>query len=172
MRFDRIFIAGTIQGSNRGTDIEDQSYRITIPAMVARFFPGAECFDPSADVAEKLANASVAAQIRSLLSDTPPALETASLPAQLTELRTTFHEMTREVAKCDLCIAYLPGHTPSMGTAMEMYAAYLSDVPIVTVTDMVANLAVVSVSTWILRDLEVLEKWLAQRSPSKGGIPA
>ncbi|WP_433499159.1 hypothetical protein ACQP1K_02030 [Sphaerimonospora sp. CA-214678] len=172
MRLDRIFIAGTIQGSNRGTDIEDQSYRIAIPAMVARFFPGAECFDPSADVADKLADPTVAALVRSLLSDTPPTLETASLPAQLTELRTIFHDMTREVAKCDLCIAYLPGHTPSMGTAMEMYAAYLSDVPIVTVTDMVANLAVVSVSTWILRDLEVLEEWLAQRSSSKGGIPA
>lgn len=162
MRVDRVFIAGTIQGSHRGTDIEDQSYRVTIPALVNRFFPGAECFDPSAAVRNALADAKVAALVEALRRDVPPVLETASLPPELTGLRETFHAMTREVARCDLCIAYLPGHTPSMGTAMEMYAAHLSGVPVVTVTDMVTNLAVASVSTWILRDLAALEEWLSR----------
>lgn len=165
MQLNRVFIAGTIQGSNRGTDIEDQSYRVTIPALVTRFFPDAECFDPSVDVTNTLADAKVAALVESLRRDTPHILETAALPPELTELRATFHAMTQEVAKCDLCVAYLPGHMPSMGTAMEMYAAHLSGVPVVTITEMVTNLAVASVSTWILRDLAAFEEWLS-RLPS------
>lgn len=166
MQLSRVFIAGTIQGSNRGTDIEDQSYRVTIPALVTRFFPDAECFDPSVAVTNALADAKVAALVGSLRRDVPPILETASLPPELTGLRETFHAMTREVAKCDLCVAYLPGHIPSMGTAMEMYAAHLGGVPVVTITEMVTNLAVASVSTWILRDLDAFEKWLSQLSSS------
>lgn len=82
----------------------------------------------------------------------------ASLPAGVDELRRSFLEMTRRAADSDLCIAYLPGAAPSMGTAMEMYQAHLASVPVVTVTAMVTNLAIVSTSSYLVRDLDALEE--------------
>ena len=82
----------------------------------------------------------------------------ASLPAGVDELRRSFLEITRRAADSDLCIAYLPGAAPSMGTAMEMYQAHLASVPVVTVTAMVTNLAIVSTSSYLVRDLDALEE--------------
>lgn len=160
----RVFIAGTIQGANRGIRVEDQGYRSAITELFEGAFPAVECFDPSLDVLEQLNVPSTAEQIRELAVEPPRSLETSSLPSPLQVLRETFIDTTQSVENFDLCVAYLPGHTPSMGTAMEMYAAYRSGVPILTITDMVGNLAIASVSSWVLADLEALRIWLTDWS--------
>jgi hypothetical protein len=163
MDLRRVFIAGTIQGANSDLRIDDQSYREQIAALVRSRFPAAECFDPSAEVTRRLADPTTLSVIGKLVGDAPPVLDLGSLPAELAALRTTFNEMTQEAAKCDLCIAFLPGRTLSMGTAMEMQAAFAAGVPIATVTSLVDNLAVMSVSSWVVRDLpaltELLDAW-------------
>ncbi|MFI0897346.1 hypothetical protein [Streptomyces sp. NPDC020983] len=152
----RVFVAGTIQGSNEGLRIDDQSYREQISALVRARFPAAECFDPSSEVTRRLADPETLALVGTLMGDPPPVLDLGSLPPELGALRATFNAMTAEAATCDLCVAYLPGRTLSMGTAMEMQAAFAAGVPIAAVTSLVDNLAVMSVSTWVVRDLDAL----------------
>jgi hypothetical protein len=152
----RVFVAGTIQGASNGLAVEDQSYRQVIPTIVSSVFPDAECFDPSGPVLQQLADPETAAAVRAVIEEGPRVLQTSDLGAEGQLLRRTFLEMTEEAAKCDLCIAYLPGSTPSMGTAMEMYAARQAGVPVVAVTRMTGNLAVVAVSTVIAPDLDSL----------------
>ncbi|MFF6781347.1 hypothetical protein [Streptomyces sp. NPDC012510] len=156
----RVFIAGTIQGANADLRIDDQGYREQIAALVRSRLPGAECFDPSVEVTRQLADPTTLSVIGKLIGDAPRVLDLGSLPAELAALRGTFNEMTREAAKCDLCIAFLPGRTLSMGTAMEMQAAFTAGVPIVAVTSLVDNLAVMSVSSWVVRDLDALAELL------------
>lgn len=152
----RVFVAGTIQGSNEGLRTDDQAYREQIAALVGARFPAAECFDPSAEVTRRLADPETLALVGTLMGDPPPVLDLATLPPGLAGLRATFNAMTAEAARCDLCVAYLPGRTLSMGTAMEMQAAFSAGVPIATVTSLVDNLAVMSVSSWVVRDLDAL----------------
>jgi hypothetical protein len=152
----RVFVAGTIQGASNGLAVEDQGYRQVIPTIVSSVFPQAECFDPSGPVLHQLADQETAAAVRAVIEAGPRVLRTSDLVAEGQRLRRTFLDMTEEAARCDLCIAYLPGSTPSMGTAMEMYAARRAGVPVIAVTRMTGNLAVVAVSTVIAPDLESL----------------
>jgi hypothetical protein len=160
MDLRRVFIAGTIQGSNSDLRIDDQGYREQIATLVRSRFPEAECFDPSLEVTRQLADPTTLSVIGKLIGDAPRVLDLGSLPPELTALREKFNEMTREAAKCDLCIAFLPGRTLSMGTAMEMQSAFSAGVPIATVTSLVDNLAVMSVSSWVVHDLEALAELL------------
>lgn len=164
MRVHRVFVAGTIQGANRGVAVEDQGYRQAIPAMVRGVYPDAEFFDPSAAVRTSLADPDLVAMVTRIAGDAPSIIRTDDLPPQINDLREMFHQMTREVQNCDLCIAYLPDRIPSMGTAMEMYAARLAEVPVVAVTAMVENLAIVAVADWIVQDLDSLREWLSDHA--------
>ncbi|TFD06325.1 hypothetical protein [Cryobacterium sp. TMT1-66-1] len=168
MKLARVFIAGTIQGANRGLAVEDQGYRDVIPNMVRASFPDVECFDPSAVVRVRMADPGLSGVVAEIARSAPSAISTADLPPQIEDLRGVFHRMTREVQDCDLCIAYLPHRIPSMGTAMEMYAAYLAGVPVVAVTEMAENLAIVAVSDWILKDLDALRVWLSELESGAG----
>lgn len=167
----RVFVAGTMQGANQGTKIEDQGYRERIASIVASVLPDAECFDPSHEVTERLRDPDTLAVIGAVVASELPVLATAELPERLGELRSVFLRMTAKVAECDLCVAYLPGTMPSMGTAMEMYAAHCAGVPIATITTMRTNLAIASVSTWLLDDLEAFEHWLRTDSGPTGAKP-
>jgi hypothetical protein len=169
MSVRRVFVAGTIQGASNGLAVADQSYRQVIPTIVSSVFPDAECFDPSSPVLHQLADHETAAAVRTVIEAAPGVLRTSDLVAEAQQLRRTFLDMAGEVARCDLCIAYLPGSTPSMGTAMEMYAAREAGVPVVAVTRMTGNLAVVAVSTIIAPDLEFLRDALLI---VRDGIPA
>lgn len=164
MTFRRIFIAGTIQGSNRGWNIEDQAYRTVLASILETHLPGVECFDPSAPVMELLGAADTRDAVQLMHGTLPEATRMDTLPAPIEELRATFRAMTSEAAKCDLCIAYLPNSMPSMGTAMEMYAAHVNGVPVVAITSMVENLSIVSVSDWIFSDIQSFERWLAEQA--------
>ncbi|MEU0073362.1 hypothetical protein ABZ027_27980 [Streptomyces sp. NPDC006332] len=162
MTFKRIFLAGTIQGSNQGLNIEDQSYRTALASILENHLPGVECFDPSGPVLELLGTAETLDAVQQMLGSIGRATRVDSAPVRVQELRGTFRSMTSEATKCDLLIAYLPNSMPSMGTAMEMYAAHLSGVPVVTITDMVQNLSIISISDWIFSDVQAFESWVAE----------
>ena len=91
------------------------------------------------------------------------AIDSDSLSVPLQTLVQTFHHLTDLAGQCDVCIAYLPDHEASMGTAMEMYSAWRNRREIITVTDMVQNLAILSCSTHIIRSLDDLGPLLARR---------
>lgn len=156
----RVFIAGTMQGANSGLDIHDQGYRTEIAVILERTSPGTQTFDPSSEVQRLLASETVRTAIGSAGERGAGALRMSRLPAPIQEVREAFLRMTDEVRRCDLCIAYLPNQIPSMGTAMEIYAAHLAGVPVVTVTAMSSNLAIAAASTWIVPDLTALENLL------------
>jgi len=171
MTFRRIFLAGTIQGGNRGVDVEDQGYRAEIAQLVSEVFPDCECFDPSAPVQEAMTDPELAGLVLRIAQDPPAAIDTRELPGPIAGLRSVFHAMASEAGRSDLCIAYLPDRIPSMGTAIEMYAAHLAGVPVVAVTSMVENLAVISTATWVLSDLGELRRWLLDQGAT-AGIPS
>lgn len=160
-----VFIAGTMQGAKSGVEIHDQRYRTEIQTILQRVSPGVEVFDPSSEVQRLLANDDVRKAITAASKRLTGALRLSDLPPQIQEVREAFLQMTDATRQCDLCIAYLPDRTLSMGTAMEIYAAHLASVPVVTVTDMVSNLAIASVSTWIVPDLSTLENLLLSELP-------
>lgn len=164
MNAPKVFVAGTMQGAGNGLSIGDQSYRGVIVDVVKRCWPEAECFDPSAPVRELTDAVKADRGVRDELLERFSAerIDLDGLPPRVQEFRGAFREMTLRARECDLLIAYIPGTTPSMGTAMEMYQAFISSVPVVAVTDLRMNLSVISTADWILPDLGALESWLTE----------
>lgn len=154
------FLAGTMQGAKRGNDLRDQNYRDVCAQMIRERYPHATVNNP-AELMWKHIRAE-RAQVR----DAHAALAQASevheddIAEPLRALREVFHEMTDLAARCDVCVAYLPGHEPSMGTAAEMVTAYRARRTVVAVTEMRQNLAVLACSNHIVPDLEAFRSWL------------
>lgn len=163
MNVPRVFIAGTMQGASNGLDLADQSYREAIRDLVKQRWPKAECFDPSEPVRELTkslaSDPDLLERFHAMLSGQRVDLD--GLPEEVQRFRSTFRDMTARARDCDLLIAYLPGTTPSMGTAMEMYQAFLASVPVVAVTEMRMNLSIISTANWVLSGLDELQSWLS-----------
>ncbi len=127
------FLAGIIQGSNRGKTLYDQDYRSRIKTILKRYFPEAEIVDP------------VETHPHSADYDNP------------TGKKVFFDDITH-ATRCDCLIAYLP--EASMGTAVEMWECYRKKVPVWSITQMKENWAVKFLSTEIFESLEKFEKYL------------
>lgn len=157
------FIAGTMQGSRSGDARTDQFYRQQIEDIILGVFPKAIIHCPDRKMKHELASQEqeIRQQHRKLADMN--AIDSDSLSVPLQTLVQTFHHLTDLAGQCDVCIAYLPDHEASMGTAMEMYSAWRNRREIITVTDMVQNLAVLSCSTHIIRSLDDLGPLLARR---------
>ncbi|MCB8982846.1 MAG: hypothetical protein H6659_03400 [Ardenticatenaceae bacterium] len=125
----RIFIAGIMQGTRLDDQIDSQSYREQIAAALQTHVPDVSILDPWA-------------------------LNPNSVTYDEERARHTFLTMTREAAKADMLIAYLP--QPSMGTAMEMWEAFNAGLYIIAVTPLVHHWAVRFTASEILPDLETL----------------
>ena len=125
----RVFIAGIMQGTRLDDQIDNQSYRLQISAALQTHIPGVSILDPWA-------------------------LNPNSVSYDEEKARHTFLTMTREAAKADLMIAYLPH--PSMGTAMEMWEAFNAGLYIIAVTPLVHHWAVRFTANEIVPDLETL----------------
>ncbi|MCA9872543.1 MAG: hypothetical protein KC441_02785 [Anaerolineales bacterium] len=125
----RIFIAGIMQGTRLDDQIDSQSYREQIAAALQTYVPDVSILDPWA-------------------------LNPNSVTYDEERARHTFLTMTREAAKADMLIAYLP--QPSMGTAMEMWEAFNAGLYIIAVTPLVHHWAVRFTASEILPDLETL----------------
>lgn len=125
----RIFLAGIMQGTRLDNQIDSQLYRKQIAAALQTHVPEATIFDPWA-------------------------LNPNSVAYDDEKARHTFLSMTREAAKADMLIAYLP--QPSMGTAMEMWEAFNAGLYIIAVTPLVHHWAVRFTANEILPDLDTL----------------
>ncbi|MFF0612217.1 hypothetical protein ACFYUD_26500 [Nocardia tengchongensis] len=157
----RYFIAGTMQGANRGVRIRNQDYRIQISDIVRRYHPDAECFDPHPAMRSFVRSSRIPLGLGFARLKTSNSFDEARASTAVLDLRDKFRELTAEAGRCDLVIAYLPGRVPSMGSAMEMYSAHLGGATVVSITKMRENLSVLSTSDVIVPDLRRFDSWLA-----------
>jgi hypothetical protein len=130
----QIFIAGVMQGVRRDHLIDDQSYRVRITRAITEYIPTARVYDPWA-------------------------LSPGSVDFDAETAFNTFHRHLGQAGKMDALIAYLP--TASMGTAMEMWQAYQSGVPIIAVSPMHYHWAIRFTASKILPDLDALLDFIA-----------
>ncbi len=123
----RVFIGGVMQASNHGKGIVDQTYRERIREALLAKWPDLEIADPFL-------------------------LHPNSVDYEDGLAKETLFAMIETAASSDLVIAYAP--VASMGTALEMYAAYVRGVPVVTISPMVENWVVKSLSRRVFPDLD------------------
>ncbi|GIF02531.1 hypothetical protein [Actinoplanes siamensis] len=161
------FLAGLMQGARPGAEVADQDYRRRLHEVIKRHRPDAVVHDPAeifadwfgADEARiRAAHAGLAGQ---------PVVRRDRLDPAVLDLIAGFHRMADLAAASQVCVAWLPGREPSMGTAAEMQRAYLAGRTVVAVTQLRQTLAVLACSTVIVPDLAAFEQWLVSdgRSP-------
>lgn len=154
------FLAGTMQGARTGADLTDQSYRQRLTESLRARRPDAVIHDPGVVMADWLASHPADVRAAHAALADRPVLRHAELAPEIRELTALFHRLTELAAESDVCVAWLPGHEPSMGTAAEMLSAHRAGRTVVSITDMRQNLAVLSCSTLILPDLDAFADWL------------
>jgi hypothetical protein len=154
------FVAGVMQGSRRGADLAQQDYRQALRARILERHPDAIVRDPGEIMWREMTHSrdSIRRDHAALISST--SWRQADLSPPLTELVGMFHRLVDLAAESDVCVAWLPDHEPSMGTAAEMFGAYRAGRTVVAITSMRQNLAVLACSTIILPDGEAFSRWL------------
>lgn len=133
MKRKLIFIGGIIQGSARDTSLYPQNYRDYLKKLLEKYFEGYEIYDP--------------------VSNHP---ECASYSDE--EAKKTFLYHIDLVKHSSLLVAFIP--EASMGTAIEMWEAYKSNVPVWSITPMKHNWVVRITSSKIFEDIKELEAFL------------
>ena len=78
-------------------------------------------------------------------------VEPQEIAAQARENKTLL-EMAALAGRADVLVAYVP--SASMGTAIEMWHAYQSDVPVYTISPMADNWVVCSLSDRVFSDMQ------------------
>jgi len=122
----RVFIAGIMQGSRRANDMTAQDYRQQIGAWLTDHISGVEVVDPFE-------------------------LHPDSVSYSDEEARRTLIDLARLAGRVDAVVAFVP--EASMGTALEMWEAYHQGRIVITISPLVHNWVVKSLSTRILADL-------------------
>jgi hypothetical protein len=130
----KVFVAGIMQGSRLDRYIDGQEYRSVIAQAILECDPGAELLDPN--------------ELHPNGVDYDDAMAKATLL-----------EMAELAGQADLVVAYAP--QASMGTAIEMWQAFRSGVPLVTISPMTANWVVRHLSDIVLEDLPAFRVWVA-----------
>ncbi|HZY42606.1 MAG TPA: MoaD/ThiS family protein [Anaerolineae bacterium] len=126
-RMWRIFIAGIMQGSRRANDIDTQDYRGTIGAWLTAHVPNVEIVDPFE-------------------------LHPNSIAYSDDDARRTLIDLARTAGRADAVVAFVP--EASMGTALEMWEAYHQQRIVITISPLIHNWVVKSLSTRVLADLD------------------
>lgn len=130
----RIFLAGVMQASLHGKGIVDQGYRNAIgDALIAKW--------PDLDVVD------------------PLILHPNSVEYDDETARETLFALITLATTCDLVIAYVP--QASMGTALEMNAAYQVGIPVIAISPMRENWVIRAVSNRVFPDLESFMAFLS-----------
>ena len=132
-----IFLAGVIQGSNKGMVLHKQDYREDLKNILRKYLPDAEIIDP--------------------VEDHP---DSAFYDYQ--EGEKVFHHSIKRCCESDLVVAYLP--EASMGTAIEIWECRKNNVPIWAVTPLKENWSVKFLCTEIFKSIEELERFLRNNS--------
>ncbi len=159
-----VFIAGTMQGSRRGAAQLTQGYREAIRHLVLTHFPKANVLCPEQYMQQHLASDEEAIRNDHAALASFVDIDATALSRPLQKLTGIFHELVDAAAASDMCIAWLPDHEASMGTAVEMYAAWRAGVPVIAVTEMRQNLAILSCASLILPDLVSLGGYLLKEA--------
>jgi nucleoside 2-deoxyribosyltransferase len=130
----RVFLAGVMQASLHGRGIVDQGYRNAIgDALLAKW--------PDLDVVD------------------PLVLHPNSVEYDDEAARETLFALVTLATTCDLVIAYVP--QASMGTALEMNAAYQAGIPVIAISPMRENWVIRAVSDRVFHDLQSFMESLA-----------
>ncbi|MBU0491905.1 MAG: hypothetical protein KKA73_13465 [Chloroflexi bacterium] len=129
----QFFLAGIMQGSLVEMGILDQSYRDALRDLLLTRFPQAHVLCPLE-------------------------LNPDSVNYGLAESRACFFSMIQEATRSDLVVAYLP--SASMGTAVEMYAAYQAGVPVISISPMQENWAIRLLSQMVFPSLSEFEAFV------------
>jgi hypothetical protein len=127
----RFFVAGIMQGSHDGLVLHDQGYRKQLTQLLVESFPDAEVYDPLANHQESL--------------------DYDDLTARDVFLRHC--EMCRDV---DVVVAFVP--EASMGTAIEMWEAYMNGRAVVAISSLAHNWAVKFCSHRIFPTIDDFER--------------
>ncbi len=158
------FLAGTMQGSRGGSDLADQGYRARLRDLVLAHRPDAEVRDPGELLVEwLLPEADRIRAAHDALADAGTLLR-ERLADPLLLLTGVFDRLVSLSAASDVCLAWLPGHEASMGTAAEMWAGHAAGRCVVAVTTMRQNLAVLSCSDIVVPTIDDLADLLATTS--------
>jgi nucleoside 2-deoxyribosyltransferase len=129
----KVFLAGVMQASLPGKGIVDQSYRNALgEALLAKW--------PELDVVD------------------PLVLHPNSVEYDDEAARTTLFALVTLASSCDLVIAYVP--QASMGTALEMNAAYEKGVPVIAISPLRENWVIRALSTRVFFDLAAFVAYL------------
>ncbi|WP_455353256.1 hypothetical protein [Streptomyces sp. SYSU K217416] len=154
------FLAGVMQGARSGARLADQGYRDRLRRSILERHPDAVVHDPHALMQAWIGEHEQAIRHgHAALADAPEVYRAGHGPA-VSALIDTFHRLTRVAAESDVCVAWLPDHEPSMGTAAEMLSAHRAGTTVVAISEMRQNLAVLACSDVILPDLAAFERWL------------
>ncbi len=129
----QVFIAGIMQGSRQDRYIGSQDYRRIITQTLLQYHPEVQIVDPNE-------------------------LHPDGVDYDDEQAKATLLDMVDLAAQSDLVVAYAP--TASMGTAIEMWQAFQSNVPLVTISPMTANWVVRHLSTVVLPDLDAFRRWV------------
>ncbi len=128
-----IFIAGIIQGSDRGKGIYDQGYRKRLKSILQKVFPDMSIYCPFEEHPE-------------------------SVNYDDSYGREVFFSHLERSAKADLLVVYLP--EASMGSAIEIWCAYQAGKPIITISPMKENWVIKFLSTRNFETIEEFEKFV------------
>lgn len=151
-----------MQGSRQGSDQTEQHYRDELRLIILESFPEADITCPGIMMRERLwQHESAIRNAHTALKDAEEVFR-SDYNESLQRLTGIFHELVDLSAAADFCIAYLPNHEASMGTAIEMFAAHRAGKRVIAVTEMRQNLAVLACSDVIVPNLDGLQKYLAQ----------
>jgi hypothetical protein len=124
-----------MQASLPGKGIVDQSYRNAIGAALLAKWPELDVIDPLV-------------------------LHPNSVEYDDEAARETLFALVTLVSSCDLVIAYVP--QASMGTALEMNAAYEARVPVIAISPLRENWVIRALSTRVFADLGAFGDYLAE----------
>ena len=136
----RVFIAGIMQGSRTDEEIDAQDYRREITRILKRHIHDAEVVDPLA-------------------------LHPDSVSYGPEQAKQTLLELTALTGQVDALVAYVP--SASMGTAIEMWHAYQSDVPVYTISPLTKNWVVHSLSERIFPSMAAFATFVANGELSR-----
>jgi hypothetical protein len=130
----RVFIAGIMQGSRTDRDIDAQDYRDKIARALQSHVPGIEIVDPLA-------------------------LHPDSVNYSPEQAKQTLLELVALAGQADVLVAYVP--SASMGTAIEMWHAYQGQASVYTISPMMDNWVIRSLSERVFPDMTAFEAFVA-----------
>ncbi len=130
----RVFIAGIMQGSRADKEIDAQDYRQEIAQILQNHVPHVQVVDPLA-------------------------LHPDSVSYGPEQAKHTLLELAALAGQVDALVAFVP--SASMGTAIEIWHAYQNNVPVYTISPLMDNWVLMSLSDRVFSDMATFVTFVA-----------